>query len=394
MAWTKTSGVVWRCPLPEWGDSTPVVWDDSIFLTTQVDNQKLLLLKISKRTGRIEWTRQVGVGVTPNTALQGKNGDQRRQQWFHESHNYASPSPVTDGELIVVHFGNGDLAAYDFDGKQLWHRNLQKDYGDYTIWWGHANSPVLYDEPRDLGLHAGLLCRPAGQAVAELRRGPRQTDRPASAGRRCARRQPATRTAIPTPLRSCGAHGDRLELVVMGGQILDAYDPESGRRLWYLPDLIGSRTITGPVAAEEMIYATQGMRQPLLAVRPGGEGKRPRQDVVWQSDRNTPDSSTPVVWGQFLFLVTNDGTARCLDALTGRPQWKERLKGSYRASPLAADQHVYFLNTEGVTTVVAASPHFERLAENRLDDETLASPIASDGRIYIRGRKALYCLRK
>jgi outer membrane protein assembly factor BamB len=131
-----------------------------------------------------------------------------------------------------------------------------------------------------------------------------------------------------------------------------------------------------------------------LAVRPGDEGKRPREDVVWQSDRGTPDSPTPVVWGASLFLVTNDGLARCLDATTGRPQWKQRIKGSYRASPLAADGRVYFLNTDGLTTVVTAAAQFEQLAENRLDDETLASPIASDGRIYIRGRKALYCLGK
>ena len=125
LTWTETSGVAWRCPLPEWGDSTPAIWGDTIFVTTQVDDEKLLLIKISKPTGRIEWTRQVGTGATPYKALQDKNGEQRRQQWFHNSQNFASPSPVTDGELVVVHFGNGDLAAYDFDGKQLWHHNLQ-----------------------------------------------------------------------------------------------------------------------------------------------------------------------------------------------------------------------------------------------------------------------------
>ena len=391
MAWTKTSGVAWRCPLPEWGDSTPVIWDDSIFVTTQVDNQKLLLLTISKRTGQIQWTRQVGNGATPNMALKGKNSEQRRQQWFHESHNYATPSPVTDGERVVVHFGNGDLAAYDFDGKQLWHRNLQKDYGDYTIWWGHANSPVLCD---DLVISvcmqdscADLPGEPSpSYVVAHDKRTGRErwkTMRPTAASHESC-------DSYTTPI--LWLNGDRLELVVMGGQILDAYDPKSGQRLWYLPDLIGSRTITSPVTAQKMIYVTQGMRQPLLAVRPSGEGKRPHQDIIWQSDRNTPDSPTPVVWGQFLFLVTNDGMARCLNATTGRPQWKQRLKGNYRASPLAANQRVYFLNTEGITTVIAASPQFERLAENRLDDEPLASPIASEGRMYIRGRKALYCL--
>jgi outer membrane protein assembly factor BamB len=391
VTWSKSKGVAWRCPLPEWGDSTPAIWNESIFVTTHVDNEKLLLLKISKPTGQIQWTRQVGTGVTPNMALQGKNGEQRRQQWFHESHNYASPSPATDGEVVVVHFGNGDLAAYDFDGTRLWHHNLQKDYGNYTIWWGHANSPVLYD---DLVISvcmqdscADLPGEPSpSYVVAHDKRTGRQrwkTMRPTAASHESC-------DSYTTPI--LWHNGDRMNLVVMGGQILDAYDPKSGERLWYLSELIGNRTITGPVATEKMIYVTQGMRQPLLAVHPGGEGKRPKEDVVWRSDRNTPDSPTPVVCGQLLFLVTNDGTARCLDATTGKQQWKQRLKGNYRASPLAADQHVYFLNTEGITTVVAASSTFEQLAENQLEEETLASPIASDGRMYIRGRKALHCL--
>jgi outer membrane protein assembly factor BamB len=186
----------------------------------------------------------------------------------------------------------------------------------------------------------------------------------------------------------------REEMVVLGGQMLDAYDPAGGKRLWYLPDLIGNRTVTGPVAALGMIYATQGMRQPLLAVRPGGDGRRPPGDVVWQVSQGTPDSSTPVVCGGLLMLVTNDGIARCLDAMTGRPQWKQRLRGNYRASPLAADGRIYFLNTQGLATVVAASRTYSLLAANQLDDETLASPIVSDGHIFIRGRKSLYCLGK
>ena len=129
-------------------------------------------------------------------------------------------------------------------------------------------------------------------------------------------------------------------------------------------------------------------------MRPGGDGQRTRKDVVWQLVQGTPDSSTPVVSGQSLFLVTNDGIARCLDTKTGRVQWKERLKGEYRASPVVADGHIYFLNTRGLTTVVATTSRLKRLAENQLDAETLASPAISDGRIYIRARKALYCIGK
>jgi len=391
IAWNNSLGLRWRCPLPGWGDSTPAIWGNAIFVTTQVDNQKLLLLKIEKKTGQIQWTRQVGEGVCPHQPLQGKSSDQRRHQWFHESHNFASPSPTTDGRRVVVHFGNGDLAAYDFEGKQLWHRNLQKDYGDYTIWWGHANSPVLW---KDLVISVCMQ-----DSCADLPGKPSPSYVVAHDARTGEERWKTMRMTAASH-ESCDSYitpilwknGERQELVVMGGQMLDAYDPATGRRLWFLPELVGNRTITGPVAGHGMIYITQGMRRPMLAVRPGGDGQRTPEDIVWRLKQGTPDSPTPVVWGQSLFLVTNDGIARCFHAITGRLQWKERLKGEYRASPVAADGRIYFLNTRGLTTVVAASPRLNRLAENQLDDETLASPAISDGRVYLRGRKALHCL--
>jgi outer membrane protein assembly factor BamB len=162
--------------------------------------------------------------------------------------------------------------------------------------------------------------------------------------------------------------------------------------LWYLPGLVGNRLIPSPVAAGELIYATQGMQRALLAVKPGGEGQRSRQDVVWEFDQGTSDSPSSVVAGEWLFMVTNNGIARCLDADTGRVLWKERLQGGYYASPLAAEGRVYFLNREGLATVVSAAPRFDRLTENRLDDQTIASPATSDGKLFIRGRKWLYCL--
>ena len=386
-------GVRWRCPLPGWGDSTPAIWENSIFITTQVDNEKLLLVKIDKTTGRIEWTRKVGDEACPHQPVLEKSDDKRRRQAFDKSQNFASPSPVTDGERVVVHFGNGDLAAYDFEGHRLWRRNLQKDYGEYTIWWGHANSPVLCGNlVISICLQdslADLPGKPSPSYVVahDVRTGDEcwKTMRMTSATHESC-------DSYVTPI--LWKNGGRLELVVLGGLVLDAYDPASGKRLWELPGLVGSRTITSPVAAHGMIYATQGMQRPMLAVRPGGDGRRTRKDVVWQLGQGTPDSSTPVVCGPSLYFVTNDGVARCLDAETGRLRWKERLKGEYRASPVAADGRIYFLNTQGLTTVVAASPQFSRLAENPIDDDTLASPAVSDGRIYLRGWKALYCIGK
>jgi outer membrane protein assembly factor BamB len=388
IVWREDRGVIWKCPLPEWGTSTPAIWSDAIFVTAHSDDDRLLLLRIDKSQGTITWTREVGTG----TALREAPG--RSRQKFHRLHNLASPSPTTDGKVVIVHFGNGDLAAYDFDGKQLWKRNLQEEYGPYTIWWGHANSPVL------TGGTAISVCMQ--DSLADLQEDPvesylvahdaltgrvkwkvaRNTGAPAEQG-----------DAYTTPLLVDVENEP--QLVVMGGNVLDAYNPATGKQLWRLADLVGGRTVTGPTYGHGTIFATQGMRGPLVAVKiGGGKSELNHRDIAWKEDSGTPDSCSPVLWDQWLFTVTDDGIARCFDALTGRLEWKERLPGGYKASPLAADGRIYFLNTEGRCTVVSATSRFNKLAENHLDDETIASPAVSEGKLYLRGRKSLYCIGK
>ncbi len=387
IAWAEGGGVEWKCKLPEWGNNTPAIWGDAIFLTAHQDDRRLLLLKINKRNGRIEWTREVGTG----SCLRGPPGSYRGRQKFHRDHNLATPSPVTDGRLVVVHFGNGDLAAYDFDGKQLWKRNLQEDHGKYTIWWGHGNSPVLHED-----LVISVCMQDSCHDIQDELAPSYVVAHDKHSGQqkwKTMRMTEATKEncdAYTTPIfrRARG----RLEMIVMGGQMLDAYDPATGKRLWYLPNLVGNRLIPSPVAAGEMIFAIQGMRRALLAVKPGGDGKRSREEIVWTFDQDTSDSPTPVVAGELIFMVTNNGIARAMDVHTGRLYWKQRLRGGYYASPLAAEGRVYFLNREGLTTVVSASSRFDRLTTSQLDDQTIATPATSDGKIFIRGRKWLYCV--
>ena len=175
----------------------------------------------------------------------------------------------------------------------------------------------------------------------------------------------------------------------MGGNHLDAYDPTNGRQLWYLPGLTGGRTVTGPTAAGGLIYVTRGMRGPLLAIRPGGKGELGNDAIVWRYDQGTPDTPCPVVWNELVVTITDNGIAAAFDALSGKLRWKERLKGDYKASPLAVEGRIYFLNTTGLCTVVSASPRFEKLAENQLPADTLASPAAAAGNLYLRTRDAL-----
>ncbi|MBI3837234.1 MAG: PQQ-binding-like beta-propeller repeat protein [Planctomycetia bacterium] len=384
VTWDAQRGIAWKTTLPEWGSSTPAIWDDAVFVTTQHEDD-LLTLKLDRRTGTVEWTQKVGQGTIPRA------GPKREKQKFHQLHNLASPSPVTDGKLVVVHFGNGDLAAYDFIGKLHWRRNLQEDYGSYTIWWGHANSPVLY---RDLVISVCMQDsladltdkQSASYLVAhdlatgkERWKSTRMTGAPAEEG-----------DAYTTPIL-VKVEG-KIQLIVMGGNQVDAYDPATGEQLWYLAGLVGGRTVTGPTPGEAVVYVTRGMRGPLVAVKLGGRGKRPISDIVWKYDQGTPDTPCPVLWNDLLFTVTDDGIARAFDARTGQLHWKQRLAGDYKASPLAADARIYFLNTAGLCTVIAASNRFEKLSENPLPDVTLASPAVSGGHLYIRGRQALYCL--
>lgn len=389
--WSQEKGILWKCPLTGTGNSTPAIWGTALFVTAQQD-EKLLLVKIDKQTGKIDWTRQASRGTVVRSApLDPKTSKARGQQKFHLLQNLASPSPVTDGKRIFVHFGNGDLVAYDTAGEELWRHDLQKDHGLYTIWWGHANSPVLYqdlvisicmqDSLSDLdGPRGDSYLVAHDQKTGELRW---KTLRPTAANaEQC--------DSYTTPIFRKTDAGT--EMIVMGGNQLDAYDPANGKQIWYLPGLVGGRTITGPTLGDGLVYTTQGMRGPLLAIRPGGTRELPASRIIWQTRENTPDSCCPVVWKNLLFMIADNGIATCLDNRTGELKWKERLPGDYKASPLAAEGRIYFLNKEGLCTVVAASTSFQVLARNPLEDVTLASPAVSGTRLYLRGHKALYCL--
>lgn len=387
ITWNEQRGILWKVPLPGTGTSTPAVWDDTLFVTCHTAQDKLLLIRFAKEDGKVVWQREVG------PSEDHREGPRRSKLKVHQFYSVASPSPVTDGKTVVAHFGTGDLAAYDFDGNQLWQRNLQDDHGTYTCWYGHANSPVIHkNQVISVCLHdslSDLQDKPVESYVAshDLLTGKLRW--------KVTRNTPAKAEecdAYTTPLLT--SLGGTEQLVVMGGNQLDSYDPATGKQLWFLPGLVGGRTVNSPTTNGETVFATRGLKKPLVAVRPSKPGELPTRDIVWQYDEGSPDTCSPVLWNDLLFTVTDDGIARCIDVPTGHLQWKQRLKGGYKASPLAADGRIYFLSIDGLCTVISASPRFDKLVENKLDDETVASPAISNGRIYIRGRKNLYSLAR
>lgn len=389
LKWSETENVAWKCPLPD-GASTPVVWNDAVFATGQ-DGERLMLFRVERDTGKVAWSAQVAAGGPPQQSPDARPGFPKR----HRLYSLASPSPVTDGEVVVAHYGTGDLAAYDLAGKQLWKRNLQAEHGPYTGWWGHANSPVIVgDLVINVCMNDSLADLPGRKPVesylvaydkrtGEQRwKSPRNTNAPKEEA-----------DAYTTPLLRT-ADG-RQELVIMGGNHLDAYDPATGQRLWYLPDLVGGRTVTGPTLGGGLVFATRGKKGPLVAVRAAGTGRLAPDTIAWSyPEDKTPDSSSLVYHNGLVFWVTDIGVANCVDATTGKLHWSKSLfKGDYKPSPIVADGRVYFLNVKGRCTVTAAAPEFKELAQNVIDDDTIASPAAADGRLYLRGRKALYCIQ-
>ena len=158
-------------------------------------------------------------------------------------------------------------------------------------------------------------------------------------------------------------------------------------------NLGGNRVITGPLSSGEFVYTTVGMRGPLLAIRPPSEGEKTLESATaWKHRKGTPDTPCPVIVNDLLFMVSDNGFARCLDAQSGAERWVERLSGNYRASLFATPERVYILNTTGVCTVIRPTGKFEKLAENRLDDAFYASPAVADGKLFLRGKRALYCV--
>jgi outer membrane protein assembly factor BamB len=372
--WSKTENIVWKAPLPGWGNSTPAIWRDVLFVTTQ-DANKLLLLQLDRRTGKIVWQRQVGTG-TPRRS--GPIGNGR----FHDEQNMATPSPVTDGRHVWAHFGNGDLACYDFAGTKTWSVNLAERFGPYTIWWGHANSPVLVgdllisicvQDPKGGG--------PSYVVALDKETGAERWLTKRSTG---AKEEPAD--AYTTPLLY--HHGGHTEVIVFGGNVLDAYDPADGKRLWQCAAFKGNRVISGPTLAGDMVYAVQGMKGPVFAVKAADNAGADR--VLWTHKAVTPDAASPLAVGGLVFLVNNSGVAYCLDAADGHELWKERLQGEFRASPLFAGGMVYFFSKEGKATIVEAARTYNVVGQADLGEQIIASPAAAGGNLFVRTKQHIY----
>ena len=375
LRWTPEENIAWKLALPGVSGSTPIVWRDRVFLNV-AEGDDLYLWCIDRKKGALTWKKLLGSG----------NVKMRK-------HNMSSPSPVTDGKSVYVMTGTGVLKGFDFMGKELWSRDLQREYGAFGLNWGYASSPLLTDDALYVQVLHGMrtddpsyvmrLDKANGKTIWKV-------DRPTDA----ITESPDSYTT-PALVR----HGKTAELVVTGGDCVTGHDLASGKELWRAnglnPDNNPSyRIVASPVVFNEIIYAPTRVR-PLLALKAGGRGDVTTSHLLW-STKNGPDVPTPVTDGQYFYVVNDRGIMWCLDAKTGAEVYaQERLKpGTYSGSPVLADGKIYVTNEDGLTSVVRAGPKFEVLAENALNDYSLSSPAISNGQIFIRTSQNLYCIGK
>jgi len=401
--WNPGTGanILWRLTIPGLAHSSPIVWGDTLFVTSAISSRpdatfkpglygdgdasddrsahRWMLYAIDKRTGRIRWER---------LAAQGEPRNKR-----HIKSTYASSSPATDGRIVVAWFGSQGIHAYDFDGGLRWSVDLGRvDMGAYDLpsyEWGPASSPIVWnglvivqcDTQTDSFLLA--LSAETGATVWKTER------------------QELPSWGTPTIVNTSAGP----ELITNASNFVRGYDPRTGRELWHLG---GSSKITAPtpIFANGLHIVTSGRapERPVFAVRPGARGDltlRPgiteSPSVAWSKIGRGSYMPTPLAYRGLLYVLANNGVFDAYDVITGKEIYRQRLPlvgSGYSASPVAADGKIYLSNEDGEMLVISAGATFAHLTTNSMGELLMATPALSQGVMYVRGSRTLFAIGK
>nr|MDQ3621595.1 PQQ-like beta-propeller repeat protein [Verrucomicrobiota bacterium] len=375
--WSATENVKWKAPLPERGNSTPIVWEDRVFLTQAVGARRTVLC-LNRKDGQVLWQA-------------GPTYEAREES--HRTNSYCSASPVTDGERVIAWFGSAGLHCFGLDGKELW----KVDLGRHHHEWGYASSPVLHGDLCFLNFGPGertflaAFDKRSGKEVWRVDP-PRLEAKERTDG--FAGKDGGVVGSWSTPLLVKA--GPRQELVMTWPEKIVAYEPATGKELWRC-DGLNPLIYTSPIAGEGVIVGMGGYLGSTVAVPAGGSGDVTRQRL-WQKIRDKEHIGAGVITGGHIYILNTPGTAQCLELRTGEVKWEQRLTGpsgrseSWSSMVLAGDR-IYVLNQGGDTLVVRAAPKFELLAANGIERElTNASHAVSDGELFIRTHQHLWCI--
>ena len=391
--------VAWKCSIPGKGWSSPVASGGHIWMTTAVehettDTEKEELLKDEKKPKQRQVAKTVSLRAVCVDAETGKvlhdiellsveNPDP-----IHLLNSYASPTPVleehAEGDRLYCHFGTfGTTCLNTKSGEKIWEKRFPSQHAV-----GPGSSPILWEDLLVLvcdGMEAQYviaLHKDSGEVAWK-------TDRPPMEGD-----DGDFHKAFSTPLVSHeGGYGSKTQLLVPGAQWFVAYEARTGEMVWHINHGKGFSNVAAPVHRNGVAYLITGFTKPeLWAIPINSRGELKVGNVLWEQKKQIPKKSSPVIAGNAIYVISDNGVLSCVDGDSGEIHWVKRLGGNYSASPIATSNGlVYFCSHEGKTTVVRANAEkYEEVAENKLDGQLMASPIAVNGSLYLRSDKHLY----
>jgi outer membrane protein assembly factor BamB len=401
---SKTENVKWVTNLPGPSAATPIILGDKIFLSsTDLKNKTLLAMCLDRKTGKVLWSKKTDSGYR----APGKPAVMR----ISSKENFAHPSPVTDGKVVVFFYGHGDLVAFDLEGKKLWARNIQKEYGDFCFQWTFGSGPTLYEGSLFMQvLQRDEVVHGRGKQGAEsflLAIDPATGKnvwrhlRPSKA-----KKESLESYATPIPYENNG----RKELLIMGGDVVTGHDPKTGKELWrwgtWNPGHKEQwwRVVPSPVVGAGRVLVCAPKKGPMYAVELGASGTvNYPKGLSWQSQKSSAlrsDVPTPAFYrGNFYVLNDFNRVVSAADAKTGKLLWTTKLSRNYkwRASPTVADGKVYLMDHHGEVVVLdclTGKILNKTLMGEDLDDNTRASISVAGKNIFIRCNSKLYCIGK
>ncbi|MDX1953252.1 MAG: PQQ-binding-like beta-propeller repeat protein [Verrucomicrobiota bacterium] len=374
-SWSPGEGIKWKTSIPGESWSSPIVWGDSVFLTTTVEmGQHCHVLCIDRKNGEIRWNKKVFEQVP--LRKEGKN-------------SYASSTPVTDGKSVFAVFGDGSVAALDFNGQILWTNRDVKFYSQH----GLGASPVLY---RDL-----LIMPFDGSSTGEDKTVGWQKPWDKSfinaydikTGKvRWTAKRGMSRIAHVTP--NLLVENGETQLISGAGDVVQGFNPDTGELIWTAASR-GEGVVPSIVIGNGLIFSASGFEKSTIrAMKTGGKGDVTETHIVWEQTKGVPSLSSFVLHQDYLFAITDGGVASCLEAKTGKQLWQERVGGKHSASPVLVDGKIYFLSEEGETAMIEPGPEFKILGRNSINEKCQASMAISQGNIFIRSEKKLFCIGK
>lgn len=380
--WNGETGqnIAWKVPVPGKGHSSPVVSGDRVFVTTCLeDAQRRMLISLDRETGKTLWQTEV---LRADLEI------------LHRLNSHASGTPVTDGRLVYVCFfepsgekdkdpvetqrdrsqGSVLVAAYDFDGREVW----KKRPGPFASLHGFSSNPILY---RDLliinGDHDGdafivALDKTTGEQVWKIDR------------------ENKKRSYATPIIRTIDG---REQMILAGSICVASYDPNTGKRHWII-DGPTDQFVASAVYGQGLVFITGGFpERHILAIRPDGRGNVTDTHIAWRTRNAAAYVPSPAMIDTYFVVVTDRGVGSCFEAASGERLWKERIGSeSFSSSPVVIGGLGYFLDEAGTTHVIRPGKKLDIVTENPLGEACSASPAVSDGQIFIRSERHLWCV--